>query len=114
MIVYFNLVDIVFLSLIPELYKIDPVQVSPVHPAACFRLDYSVLYSAICDQLNDERTTLLLYLLLHQHQPFRNYVYTHADIQTMVNFHNVFINLIIKYYISVIGHSSFACAIQRR
>merc|ERR1712071_619890 len=62
----------------------DPVQVSPVHPAACFRLDYSVVYSAICDQLSDERTTLLLYLLLHQHQPFRNYVYTHADIQTMV------------------------------
>jgi len=62
----------------------DPVQVSPVHPAACFRLDYSVVYSAICDRLNDERTTLLLYLLLHQHQPFRNYVYTHADIQTMV------------------------------
>lgn len=62
----------------------DPVQVSPVHPAACFRLDYSVVYTAICDRLNDERATLLLYLLLHQHQPFRNYVYTHADIQTMV------------------------------
>ena len=67
-----------------RLYFADPVQVSPVHPAACFRLDYSVVYSAICDRLNDERTTLLLYLLLHQHQPFRNYVYTHADIQTMV------------------------------
>jgi len=67
-----------------ELDFADPVQVSPVHPAACFRLDYSVVYSAICDRLNDERTTLLLYLLLHQHQPFRNYVYTHADIQTMV------------------------------
>ncbi len=63
---------------------LDPVQVSPVHPAACFRLDYSVVYSAVCDQLHDERTTLLLYLLLHQHQQFRNYVYTNADIQRMV------------------------------
>jgi len=62
----------------------DPVQVSPVHPAACFRLYYSVVYSAVCDQLHDERTTLLLYLLLHQHQQFRNYVYTNADIQRMV------------------------------
>ncbi|XP_046451728.1 dymeclin-like isoform X1 [Daphnia pulex] len=62
----------------------DPVQVSPVHPSACFRLDYSVLYSTLCDRLGDERTTLLLYMLLHQHQQFRNYVYTHADIQRMV------------------------------
>ena len=62
----------------------DPVQVSPVHPAACFRLDYSALYSVLCDRLSDERTTLLLYMLLHQHGQFRNYVYTHADIQRMV------------------------------
>lgn len=64
--------------------NLDPVQVSPVHPSACFRLDYSVLYSTLCDRLGDERTTLLLYMLLHQHQQFRNYVYTHADIQRMV------------------------------
>lgn len=74
----------------------DPVQVSPVHPSACFRLDYSVLYSTLCDHLGDERTTLLLYMLLHQHQQFRNYVYTHADIQRMVRFHNLFVLISIK------------------
>lgn len=63
---------------------LDPVQVSPVHPAACFRFDYSVLYSHLCDRLGDERTTLLLYMLLYQHQQFRNFVYTHTDIQRMV------------------------------
>jgi len=62
----------------------DPVQVSPVHPGACFRLDYSVVYATVCDHLDDERTTLLLYVLLHQHQQFRLYVYTNADIQRMV------------------------------
>ena len=76
------LVKLVFFKL-----EIDPVQVSPVHPSACFRLDYSILYSTLCDRLGDERTTLLLYMLLHQHQQFRNYVYTHADIQRMVSSH---------------------------
>lgn len=67
-----------------DLVSADPVQVSPVHPGACFRLDYSVVYATVCDHLDDERTTLLLYVLLHQHQQFRLYVYTNADIQRMV------------------------------
>lgn len=90
----FLLVLLKTLNSIPRWWECaDPVQVSPVHPAACFRLDYSVLYGTLCDRLSDERTTLLLYMLLHQHQQFRLFVYTHADIQRMV----------LRYYSNIIS-----------
>jgi hypothetical protein len=58
-----------------------------------FKLSISRLYNAILNKIDDERTVLLLYFLLHGNNLFSSYVLSRTDIETMVrtrekpNFH---------------------------
>ncbi|KAI2809695.1 hypothetical protein BLOT_000846 [Blomia tropicalis] len=39
-----------------------------------FKIEFSKLYKTLCSTLNDDQTTLLLYMLLHQNQNFKTFV----------------------------------------
>ena len=47
-------------------------------PVSGFRIDFQSLFQAFCDVPSDDQTTLLLYILLHKNQSFRNYVISRA------------------------------------
>jgi hypothetical protein len=49
-----------------------------------FKLSISRLYNAILNKIDDERTVLLLYFLLHGNNLFSSYVLSRTDIETMV------------------------------
>lgn len=52
---------------------------------ATFKLSISRLYNAILNKIDDERTVLLLYFLLHGNNLFSSYVLSRTDIETMVS-----------------------------
>lgn len=39
-----------------------------------FKIEFAKLYRTLCSTLNDDQTTLLLYMLLHQNQHFKTFV----------------------------------------
>lgn len=39
-----------------------------------FKIDFGKLYRTLCQTLNDDQTTLLLYMLLHQNGHFKTFV----------------------------------------
>jgi hypothetical protein len=49
-----------------------------------FKLSISRLYNAILNKIDDERTVLLLYFLLHGNNLFSSYVLSRTDIETMI------------------------------
>ena len=51
---------------------------------ASFRLEYPPLYSTLAATLHSEEATLLLYLLLHRNNKFRNFVLAGSDTEQLV------------------------------
>lgn len=47
-------------------------------PVSGFRIDFQSLFQVFCEVPSDDQTTLLLYILLHKNQSFRNYVISRA------------------------------------
>ena len=47
-------------------------------PVSGFRIDFQSVFQVFCDIPSDDPTTLLLYILLHKNQYFRNYVISRA------------------------------------
>jgi len=57
-------------------------------PDAClptFKISFSKLYNAICEQINTDETTLLLYLLTFENVEFMSYIMARCDIETLVS-----------------------------
>lgn len=78
-----------------------------------FKLDYTKLYSTLCSTLNDDQTTLLLYLLLHRNVQFKNFVLSRTDVDALVvpilkilynaperSSHNIYMALIVLLILS--------------
>ena len=53
--------------------------------AATFKLDYSLLYSALCSTLRDDQTTLLLYLLIHRNIGVKAFIFSRTNIDLLVS-----------------------------
>ncbi|KAH9369058.1 hypothetical protein HPB48_002596 [Haemaphysalis longicornis] len=49
-----------------------------------FKLDYGKLYETLCTTLNNDQTTLLLYLLLHRNGNFKTYVLSRSNIELLM------------------------------
>ena len=58
---------------------------SPTQAAATFKIDYTKLYDAICKTLNEDQTTLLLYLLLHKNQSMKSFILSRTNIDQLVS-----------------------------
>lgn len=78
-----------------------------------FKLNSANLYETFCENLKDDQSTLLLYLLLHQNINFRNYVLSRTNIDRLVmpllkilynaqerNSHHIYMTLIILLILS--------------
>ncbi|XP_072173418.1 dymeclin-like [Diadema setosum] len=86
---------------------------SPSGTLPPFKLNSANLYETFCDNLRDDQSTLLLYLLLHQNANFRNYVLSRTNIDRLVmpllkilynaqerNSHHIYMTLIILLILS--------------
>lgn len=49
-----------------------------------FKLDYGKLYDTLCTTMNNDQTTLLLYLLLHRNGNFKTYVLSRSNIEMLM------------------------------
>ncbi|KAM7313806.1 dymeclin [Ixodes scapularis] len=49
-----------------------------------FKLDYGKLYDTLCVTLNNDQTTLLLYLLMHRNSNFKTYVLSRSNIELLI------------------------------
>lgn len=91
----------------------DNVPIPPTKATTMFKSDYSTLYTTLCKFVNKDTSTLLLYLLLHRNQSFRNYVMTRSDLELLVvpilktlynapnsNSHHIYMSLIILLILS--------------
>ena len=79
-----------------------------------FKIEFAKLYDTLCVTLNDDQTTLLLYLLLHRNQHFKSFVLSRsADLHLIVlpilkilyssperNSHHIYMALIILLVLS--------------
>lgn len=82
--------------------------------STCFKIDFSKLYKTLCSTLNDDQTTLLLYMLLHQNGHFKTFVLSRTtDLHEFVvpvlkilynsserNSHHIYMSLIILLVLS--------------
>ena len=50
-----------------------------------FSINYSKLYDVICDNLRDDQTTLLLYLLLHRNKLMKAFILSRTNMDQMVS-----------------------------
>ncbi|GLV36306.1 uncharacterized protein CBL_08800 [Carabus blaptoides fortunei] len=91
----------------------DNVPIPPTKATTMFKTDYSSLYTSLCKYVSKDTTTLLLYLLLHRNQSFRNYIMTRTDLEQLVipilktlynapnsNSHHIYMSLIILLILS--------------
>ncbi|KAK2721308.1 dymeclin-like [Artemia franciscana] len=62
----------------------DESEISPVHTSASFKMSYSNLLLALCEHLEDERVSLVLYTLLHEHDRFRQFILVQENIESLV------------------------------
>lgn len=62
----------------------DPAESTPTQAVATFKLEFATLYKALYTHLQDDQTTLLLYLLLHKNDDFRTYVLARTDVESLV------------------------------
>lgn len=60
-----------------------------------FKINYCKLYETICDQMNCDETTLLLYFLLHRNTTFKSYVMSRTDIELLVS--PTYIDIIVTF-----------------
>ncbi|XP_045122456.1 dymeclin-like [Portunus trituberculatus] len=62
----------------------DPAESTPTQAVATFKLEFATLYKSLFTHLQDDQTTLLLYLLLHKNDDFRTYVLARTDVESLV------------------------------
>ncbi|CAL4091898.1 unnamed protein product, partial [Meganyctiphanes norvegica] len=62
----------------------DPAESTPTQAVATFKLEFATLYKVLYMHLQDDQTTLLLYLMLHKNHDFRTYVLSRTDIESLV------------------------------
>ncbi len=84
------------------------------HTVTGFKIEFAKLYKTICNNLSDDQTTLLLYMLLHRNQYFKTFVLSRAvDLDQFVipilkilysspdrNSHHIYMALIILLVLS--------------
>lgn len=81
--------------------------------AATFKMDYNLLFSALCSTLRDDQTTLLLYLLIHRNTGVKAFIFSRTNIDQLVmpllkilynaqdkNSHHIYMALIILLILS--------------
>uniref|UniRef100_K1PRE0 Dymeclin n=1 Tax=Magallana gigas TaxID=29159 RepID=K1PRE0_MAGGI len=51
--------------------------------AATFKMDYNLLFSALCSTLRDDQTTLLLYLLIHRNSGVKAFIFSRTNIDQL-------------------------------
>lgn len=56
-----------------------------VEEIALFKLNYSRLYEVICTKIDQDETTLLLYMLVHSNSGFKSYIMARSDIEYLVS-----------------------------
>lgn len=59
---------------------------APVEELPLFKLNYSRLYEVICTKIDQDETTLLLYILVHSNSAFKSYIMARSDIEFLVRF----------------------------
>lgn len=59
-------------------FSCNDVKAGTEEPVSGFRIDFQSVFNAFCEVPSDDQTTLLLYILLHKNQSFRNYVISRA------------------------------------
>lgn len=62
----------------------SPTNLPDSEPLPWFSVDYRLLYDVICQTLNTDQSTLLLYMLLHRNQHFKAYVISRNNIDQIV------------------------------
>lgn len=58
---------------------------SPTVAVATFKVDFSQLFSALCQTLKEDQTTLLLYLLMHRNQAVRAFILSRTNLDQLVS-----------------------------
>lgn len=53
--------------------------------APLFKINYCKLYETICQKMDCDETTLLLYFLIHRNNAFKSYVMARSDIEVLVS-----------------------------
>ncbi|XP_013380447.1 dymeclin-like [Lingula anatina] len=86
---------------------------APTEALATFRMDFPRLYKALCQNMRDDQTTLLLYLLIHRNINFKTFVLSRTNLDQVVmpilkilyhaedkNSHHIYMALIILLILS--------------
>ncbi|XP_013418845.1 dymeclin [Lingula anatina] len=86
---------------------------APTEALATFRMDFPKLYKALCQNMRDDQTTLLLYLLIHRNINFKTFVLSRTNLDQVVmpilkilyhaedkNSHHIYMALIILLILS--------------
>lgn len=71
-----------WLTACQSVFCLEESSVSQV--AATFKMDYNLLYSALCSTLRDDQTTLLLYLLIHRNSGVKAFIFSRTNIDQLV------------------------------
>ncbi|KAI7694011.1 Dymeclin, partial [Sarcoptes scabiei] len=84
------------------------------HKPTGFKIEFSKLYRTLCQTLNDDQTTLLLYMLIHQNHQFKTFILSRTtDLDQFIvpvlkilydsphrNSHHIYMSLIILLVLS--------------
>ncbi|XP_068239348.1 dymeclin [Palaemon carinicauda] len=62
----------------------DPAESTPTQAVATFKLEFATLYKTLYTHLQEDQTTLVLYLLLHKNEDFRTYVLSRTDMENLI------------------------------
>lgn len=95
---------------------LDSQDTNPVPPskvASLFKIDFNLLYLALCKKASGDAATLLLYLLLHRNHSFKSYILNREDLDLLIvpilkslynapnsNSHHIYMSLIIILILS--------------
>ncbi len=66
------------------LFLDSPTNLPDSDPLPWFSVDYRRLYDVLCQTVNTDQSTLLLYMLLHRNQHFKAYVISRTNIDQIV------------------------------
>lgn len=91
----------------------DNSPIPPTKTSTLFKIDFSSIYTTICNRATGEAETLLLYLLLHRNSSFKKYLLSRKDFDHLVipilktlynaptsNSHHIYMSLIILLILS--------------
>ncbi|XP_072387855.1 dymeclin [Diabrotica undecimpunctata] len=91
----------------------DTNPVPPSNVSSLFKIDFNLLYLALCKKAAGDAATLLLYLLLHRNHSFKSYILVRSDLDLLIvpilkslynapnsNSHHIYMSLIILLILS--------------